>query len=552
MTRRSPAWRKTITELTTELIRTPSVSPDQAAENNCAAVISQQLEQRGFGIQIWETPDGRYNVASFLRGQHAANSGETLILLSHYDTVGVSEFVGLDPALGEAIAFAPDRLRATLLNREDTPAEVRAAAAEADGDGPVWLFGRGGVDMKGGVAINIAMMEHIASWQDELAGNILFLSCPDEEIASAGIKGAIPRLKALAAQENLTYVGVINTDYSTQLNRDENGRSVYAGTIGKLLPSLYMVGVPSHVGDPYRGLDANVLLAELIREFHLNAELIDRQSVSLADQSLGEQAAPPVVLKASDLKAVYNVQTAAEGHINLNWLTLAITPRDALGTLQDRVFAVLTRVLVDYRQRAEAAGFSVNLGAGTVLTYADLVARVATVRGERTESFAFQTYLGDLKRDIRAQGGDERQQSLNIIRHLTRQADLTPPTVILYYAPPYYPSVSPTPSGLLDAIQATLDLPEFNEVNLRGYFPLISDLSFIVRPEGQVVQAWQQQSPLPEEATFDGLDGVPVVNIGTWGFDAHGLYERVHTPYSFDIVPRLIATVIKRMVGGEK
>lgn len=125
-----------------------------------------------------------------------------------------------------------------------------------------------------------------------------------------------------------------------------------------------------------------------------------------------------------------------------------------------------------------------------------------------------------------------------------------PPSVILYYAPPYYPSVNPATSPLLEAIRMALSQPIFQEIGLRGYFPLISDLSFIVRAEGSVVQTWQQQSPLPEEATFDGLEGVPVVNIGTWGFDAHGLYERVHMPYSFDLVPRLIATIIHHMVGN--
>jgi arginine utilization protein RocB len=40
----------------------------------------------------------------------------------------------------------------------------------------------------------------------------------------------------------------------------------------------------------------------------------------------------------------------------------------------------------------------------------------------------------------------------------------------------------------------------------------------------------------------------PVVNIGPFGRDAHGLYERVHEPYSFDVVPQIIFETIKKIL----
>jgi len=35
------------------------------------------------------------------------------------------------------------------------------------------------------------------------------------------------------------------------------------------------------------------------------------------------------------------------------------------------------------------------------------------------------------------------------------------------------------------------------------------------------------------------------VTLGPWGRDAHGLFERVHAPYAFEKLPRLIAEVAK-------
>jgi arginine utilization protein RocB len=37
-----------------------------------------------------------------------------------------------------------------------------------------------------------------------------------------------------------------------------------------------------------------------------------------------------------------------------------------------------------------------------------------------------------------------------------------------------------------------------------------------------------------------------VINLGPWGRDAHGLYERVHAPHAFGILPGLIAEAVTR------
>ena len=39
----------------------------------------------------------------------------------------------------------------------------------------------------------------------------------------------------------------------------------------------------------------------------------------------------------------------------------------------------------------------------------------------------------------------------------------------------------------------------------------------------------------------------PLINIGPFGKGAHTLYERVHMPYSFEIVPEIIYQTIKEL-----
>jgi len=36
-----------------------------------------------------------------------------------------------------------------------------------------------------------------------------------------------------------------------------------------------------------------------------------------------------------------------------------------------------------------------------------------------------------------------------------------------------------------------------------------------------------------------------VVNLGPWGRDAHGLFERVYAPYAFETLPRLLAEIVR-------
>ncbi|MFN8461671.1 MAG: hypothetical protein U0X93_07885 [Anaerolineales bacterium] len=139
-------WFGTVREMTETLVSIPSVSPSVEAENRCAEKIRDELLVDSLD-QLWETNDGRKIVACLLKSENPKDTGKTIILLSHFDTVGVDDF----PALATRVnlAFQPDELRRSCVNFEqkDLLTESDRVIALQSGE---WMFGRGSVDMKVG------------------------------------------------------------------------------------------------------------------------------------------------------------------------------------------------------------------------------------------------------------------------------------------------------------------------------------------------------------------------------------------------------------------
>jgi arginine utilization protein RocB len=597
-------WFDEVRQLTEALVATPTISPDVACENRCAEQIAALLHQHELHPERWPTGDGRHSVACLLRGQHPSNDGRTIILMGHYDIVGVDEFKAIDPAGEGAIAFAPERLRAALLAALRADDHQQPETAQLIGDlteqhdgtaGWRWMFGRGSADMKSGVAINIALMRQL--WRDRarLAGNLLFLACPDEENESAGILSAVPQLLALRQEHGLRYLGVINTDYTAARGSDESERYIYTGVVGKLLPSFYILGDPTHVAEPFRGLDANQVAAELVRRLNLNVDLCDTWPAAAATPD--EVALPPITLKLRGLKSTYNVQTTAEAFIYVNWLTYSRSPGQALHGMIAEAQGALASVLA--ARAAQAQRFKGQLSAqqpeqtGVVLSFADLCRRVRAARGwpeaaGDAHEDSFEQWLSARVQAIRAgveaqlpsaaalaahlaDAGDSREISRLIVAELVREAGLKGPAIIVFFSPPYYPHIQPQPNDLTPALthvlaqlsdletiapgdpplkrlfQSAVKAPADPPIQLRSLYPYIADLSYLglddsIRPH---IQALIDNMPLfgrGYSLDFDALQALdcPVLNIGPLGKNAHGLYECVDMPYSFAVVPQLI------------
>lgn len=545
------SWYESVQRFTKYLVNIRSVSPGEGERTVAHAVRHLLCEgdmesaYTEVGLDSLEgDPYGRHNAYALLRGMGT----RTLVLLGHIDTVGTQDYGPL-----ESFALDPDALAAHLASLQE---EIPELAADMQAFPNDWMFGRGAADMKSGVAINIAMMRHAAARMQiaSLPVSLVFLAVVDEENESAGVLQAVRFLVRLREQYGLDYVGAINTDYTTALYPGDPHRYIYTGTVGKLLPSFFVIGNESHVGHPFQGLDATLIMAELLREISMND--------TLCDKVRGQLTAPPVTLHASDLKTHYDVQLPYTAWCYFNVMTLTTTPHALLERLRASATTALTQVLqrVDatearWRTRHISASHAEQPRTGTVFTYAELVARAVQRRGVEAVTAALQDEWKQWPATI-----DARERSLHQVTRLWRVSGLSGPTIVLFYAPPYYPHVAASPSLLHQAIEQVCQQHPEQLLVTQEFFPFLSDLSYLSLDPELDIAALKANMPLWVDETMPPRSGayhlplaamrelsLPVINLGPYGKGAHQRDERVLMSYSFGVLPQLLWETIERV-----
>ncbi|GAC1629592.1 MAG: M20/M25/M40 family metallo-hydrolase [Ktedonobacteraceae bacterium] len=537
-------WYEDVRQYTKLLTSVGSVSPGKGEYQAAGAVLMLLYEDVGgetytqIGLdQIENDPYERQNVYAFLKGQ----STSTIVLLGHFDTVGTQDYGTL-----ESLALEPDALRSKR-------AELGSVLEGTDPND--WMFGRGVADMKSGVAVNIALMHYFAQYAPDIPLSVLFLATPDEENESAGILQAVHLLIRLREQYNLNYIGAINTDYTTAQYTGDLHRYIYTGTVGKLLPSFLCIGRESHVGTPFNGLDANLLTAELIRAVSMNDEL--------CDVAHGQITAPPVTLRATDLKTHYNVQLPLTAYFYLNVLTFTTTPEALLERLRQYAEMALGEVLgridkIEARWR-KASGEQERVAqprTGVVLTYSELYEETLQRLGEQ------QVYAElDAEWQRCPATLDKRERSLHLVYRLWTLSGRQGPAIVIYYSPPYYPHVASTQGALHDAITKVIVAhPELPLVQ-QEYFPYLSDLSYLRLDADIDPSTLKANMPIWKEPTAQGTHAgaycvpleaieklnIPVVNFGVYGQGAHQRDEGVLMSYSFGTLPELLCETIEQL-----
>jgi len=168
--------RREVVKFLQEMIRVPSVNPwfgpkaEESREGEVQGVIGARMEEMGAEVKRWEPNaqalvkyagrpgyyadhkfEGRPNQAAIIKG---SGGGRSLMLTGHVDVVPAASGWTVEPYKGE----------------------------ERDGR----IYGRGAVDMKGGIAAMVMGLEAVIKSGVKLRGNVIVGTVVDEEAGGMG------------------------------------------------------------------------------------------------------------------------------------------------------------------------------------------------------------------------------------------------------------------------------------------------------------------------------------------------------------------------------
>jgi arginine utilization protein RocB len=435
-----------------------------------------------------------------------------------------------------------------------SPGQVLGAAVPGD---EAYLFGRGALDMKSGIAVAMSLMAEWAKDGGAPAVSVLFVGTCDEEADSSGILRAIGLISALKGNPSaptadreeagrLTgggeceLLGVINVDYTTERFPGDTEYHAWEGSIGKLLAGVYVRGYQSHAGEYFRGFHAMGLLSRIITAVDGNTGLADK-------------APPPVTLKLADAKAEYNVMTSPAGRAYFNIFTTEKSPAQILGELRTISDGVIARYLDDLNASFRAWGEAAGVPAG------GLMWEVSTITWSELNRLALgQAGPAGVRRALDAvrashKDVDAREAGFAMIEALLDLLDNRNPVVVLAFLPPFYPGISPDDGPFGANIRAAIAAcrpPGGKSITIEPFYPYISEMSYLRLDPAIRTGLDGLTGEMPGWGELYSLDfgmiaavDLPVVNIGPYGFGAHQPEERVEREYTFTVLPGLLSGI---------
>ena len=522
-------------DLAVRLTERPSVTgtPDEASFGPWLAALLSGMPEFGPEAEVWTFPvapgDARLCVAMLVRGSGDA----TVLLTGHYDTVTTVDYADLMP-----VATQPDLLAVALAARlADAGILSREGRARGDLASGRYLPGRGLLDMKAGLAAGLAAMAAFAA-EPRRRGNLLFLAVPDEENASAGARRGAADLAATAAVRGLTVRAAINLDAIADDGDGSAGRVVALGSVGKVLPTAFVVGAPVHSGFPLRGLNAAVLAGAIAARLEWAPEMTD-----------GPEGTPVSLLSLKDGKAGYDVTTPATAFATWSVLNRTRHPGSVLTAMEPLVREALVQVTDALRSRAGGATAPVAEVAIPILRYRELfeIARAAVPEVEQE--------VDRMTATLREAGTSHPDLAQALTALVWQRAGLSGPAVVLGLGSTPYLAVSLDDARVARAVADLVeDAPRRHGVRLAtaDYFAGISDMSFF--GQGDASDFVDLAADTPGWGPLVGLDAgsvaqVPCVNLGPWGRDYHTPLERIETDYGFRVLPALIADLCGRLLA---
>lgn len=497
---------------------------------------------------LYEIPDdylGRKVPWCMLKGQ----GNDTVVFIHHNDTVETKDYGTL-----EHLCLKPyELMEAFKAGKMRLPYSV-----EEDLFSDKWIFGRGVSDMKGGGSIQLSLIEEYSK-EKNFKGNIVLVSVPDEENLSAGMRGAVLHLKELKDKYNLEYKLMLNSEPHER--EDDFRPTLYDGSIGKIMPVVYVRGKLAHVGQVYSGLNPINLLSEIIRRTELGSNFIEKVGNTINP--------PPAWLYHKDRKTVYDVSLPIASCGYMSILPLKRTPQSLMNELKDICTESFIKVIEDmnesYKVYTNMAGleFEKFTWEPKVKFYSELYNEAIRDRGKDFE-LAYEKVMAEIKEKFNSNKITIIEAANLIIEKTLEYVNDVTPCVILALTPPYYPS---TNNNMLEEKSAqvyeAIDyIKEYAKVNfneeyiVKNYFTGISDLSYSMfvseRSDIDYIEdnmlMWKDIYYIPLEVIKE--ISMPVINIGPWGRDLHKYTERVYKEDLFYKTPKLIDVFLSKILGN--
>ncbi|UTH03206.1 M20/M25/M40 family metallo-hydrolase [Macrococcoides canis] len=504
-------------ELLKVLVKNDSVTGSEG-EQLFPYFLKQQLEQLDYfrnnesHIHLVETTDKKNAVCALYRSYA---TDDTIILMSHYDTVDVQDYGQMT-----SLAFDCDQLIEAFKQKALFNDEI-----EADLHSDEYMFGRGVMDMKSGLMMQMSILEKatLEHWPI----NIILVAVPDEEVGSSGMKAATIFLNEWIQSLQLKLSLIMNSEPSFSQLPGDKAHYVYTGSIGKLMPAVMVYGKETHVGEPLKGLSSNYIISRINQEIEYNAAFTENYKK--------ETTPLPVSLKMHDLKQEYNVQTP---FISSAYYNVFIFRQSAKAVLEQ--FEHIVRRTVSEIKR-DLSHIIPDLPDINVITYQELLSQHKDT---------------DIEQFISAQTDQEIAEQ--IVHGLLTTHHNNDYTVVVYFAPPYYPAVNSSDDKLVKQITkyAVKQMDKLYNRDLKKihYFNGISDLSYVnYQSSLKDADFYMNQTPgygRNYDIPFNDMQALsaPVINIGAFGKDPHQLSERIHIKSVSEEIPDIIEKVIKKFL----
>lgn len=455
---------------------------------------------------------------------------QTICLISHFDTVHTEEYGEL-----QEYAIKPEELMKRLAKRKgDLPFDAWQDLLSSD-----YLFGRGTMDMKMGLAIHLHLLEKatLENWQI----NLLLVTVPDEEVNSSGMRCAVPKLLELREEHELEYILFLNSEPVFTQNPNDYRYYFYTGTIGKLLPAVLFYGKETHAGEPLRGMTSAYMSSYLTKEMEWNR--------AFQETSFTEKTPLPVTLKQVDLLSEYSTQTPYRSYALYNVFLMEQDPAEVFDRFEQTAKIAAAKLNREYKEICR-------------LHQAEPIGEVKVIRYEQlltyTEKKHGKKFVRSVKEAVQSHGDwDEREKSIRIADQLMISCQELSPAMVILLAPPYYPAVNSSGHQRIEHIVRLVTKLAKKKFNLSmeriHYFNGLCDLSYVSYKGSQKEQdlfaknmpVWNDSYTIPF-AEMKKLDA-PVLNIGPFGKDPHKRTERLHMENAFEQVPVILEEMIRML-----